>query len=127
MCYYYSNQILFSSPSLRWTGVGSMDLEGNGPTMVGLAALSVISFPSLWHLGSPNPLCFQLGSSLSIFFFATRHISEELNRAIKSNEAKSILSVVWVKGAGWDFEVGTNLVDLIARVEIGTKPSSKQG
>ena len=74
MCYYYSNQILFSSPSLRWTGVGSMDLEGNGPTMVGLAALSVISFPSLWHLGRPNPLCFQLGSSLSIFFCDTSHL-----------------------------------------------------
>ena len=77
--------------------------------------------------GPSQPTLFSTRFFSFHFLFATRHISEELNRAIKSNEAKSILSVIWVKGAGWDFEVATNLVDLIARGEIGTKASSKQG
>lgn len=100
MCYYYSNQNLFSSPDLRWTGVGLIDLEGNGPTMAGLTALSVISFPSLWHLGRPNPLCFQLGSSLSIFFFATRHISEELKSRNQTERSEKHLICHLGRGGG---------------------------
>jgi hypothetical protein len=127
MCYYYSNQILFffSEFALDWGGIDGFGRKRADHGWAGCFVCNIFSF--LVALGQSQPTLFSTRFFSFHFLFATRHISEELNRAIKSNEAKSILSVIWVRGAGWDFEVGTNLVDLMARVEIGTKPSSKQG